>query len=85
MVETSTMLRWLIALLLLANILAFVTMRGLFGPSPAAGPREPNHLGRQVRPDQLRVYPMSAADATDLAVVGGPTPITPVATSALNQ
>ncbi len=79
------MLRWLLALLLLANILAFVTMRGLFGPSPAAGPREPNHLNRQVRPDQLRVQPMAAADATELAVVGGPAPIAPIAASALRQ
>jgi hypothetical protein len=79
------MLRWLLALLLLANVLAFVTMRGLFGPSPAAGPREPNHLNRQVRPDQLRVQPMAAADATDLAVVGGPAPIAPIAASALRQ
>lgn len=79
------MLRWIIALLFLANILAFVTTRGLFGPSPAAGPREPNHLGRQVRPDQLRVYPMSAADAADLAVVGGPAPIARVTASELPQ
>ena len=79
------MLRWLLAVLVIANILAFVMMRGLFGPSPAAGPREPNHLNRQVRPEQLRVQPMSSADAADLAVVGGPAPVAPIAASALTQ
>jgi hypothetical protein len=79
------MLRWLIALLFLANMLAFVTMRGLFGPSPAAGAREPNHLSRQVHPEWLRVQPMSSADAADLAVVGGPAPAAPIAASALAQ
>ncbi len=32
------MLRWLIAILVLANILAFVTTRGAFGPLPSPGP-----------------------------------------------
>lgn len=31
------MLRWLIAALFLANMLAFVATRGVFGPLPAAG------------------------------------------------
>ncbi|WDD95488.1 hypothetical protein Bsp3421_005664 [Burkholderia sp. FERM BP-3421] len=64
------MLRWLIAVLFLANMLAFVVMRGTFGPLPAAGPREPGHLAQQVRPDALRVTAL--AQAADQPVVGGP-------------
>ncbi|VWD65428.1 hypothetical protein [Burkholderia contaminans] len=64
------MLRWLIAVLFLANMLAFVVTRGVFGPLPAAGPREPGVLARQVRPDVLRVTPL--AQATDQPVIGSP-------------
>ncbi|KVL60677.1 hypothetical protein WT01_10685 [Burkholderia cepacia] len=64
------MLRWLIAVLFLANMLAFVVARGVFGPLPSAGPREPGVLSRQVRPDALHVTPL--AQATDQPVVGGP-------------
>lgn len=52
------MLRWLIAVLFLANMLAFALIRGVFGPLPAAGPREPEILSRQVQPDALRVTPL---------------------------
>lgn len=51
-------------------MLAFVVARGVFGPLPAAGPREPGVLARQVRPDALRVTPL--ARATDQPVIGGP-------------
>jgi hypothetical protein len=64
------MLRWLIAVLFLANVLAFVVMRGTFGPVPAAGPREPGHFAQQVRPEALRV--VAVAQAADQPVVGGP-------------
>ncbi|WP_322082687.1 hypothetical protein [Burkholderia sp. BCC1972] len=64
------MLRWLIAVLFLANMLAFVVARGVFGPLPSAGPREPGVLLRQVRPDALHVTPL--AQATDQPVIGGP-------------
>lgn len=64
------MLRWLIAVLFLANMLAFAVMRGTFGPLPAAGPREPGHFAQQVRPDALRVTAL--AQAADQPVVGGP-------------
>lgn len=64
------MLRWLIAVLFLANMLAFVVARGVFGPLPAAGPREPGVLARQVQPEELRVTPL--AQATDQPVIGGP-------------
>ncbi|ACQ98419.1 hypothetical protein M218_01865 [Burkholderia pseudomallei MSHR338] len=65
-----TMLRWLISILFLANMLAFVVVRGVFGPLPAAGPREPGHALLQVRPDALRVTPVS--QAADQPIVGGP-------------
>jgi hypothetical protein len=79
------MLRWLIAILFLANMLAFVTVRGAFGPTPLAGVRESNHLNRQIHPEMLKVQPVSAADAADLAVVGGPAPAPAIAASDLGQ
>ncbi len=53
------MLRWLIAVLFLANMLAFLAARGLFGPPPAAGSRDPGLLSRQVMPGSLRVTPLA--------------------------
>ncbi|MGF6726996.1 hypothetical protein P3T43_006388 [Paraburkholderia sp. GAS41] len=79
------MLRWLIAILLLANLLAFATLRGMFGPLPYAGAREPGHLNRQIHPETLRVQPVSAAAPADLAVVGAPAPAAPIAASELSQ
>ncbi|AIO32847.1 hypothetical protein [Burkholderia pseudomultivorans] len=64
------MLRWLIAVLFLANLLAAALANGLFGPLPAAGPREPGLLSRQVQPDALHAMPL--AQAVDQPVVGGP-------------
>lgn len=77
------MLRWPIAILLLANILAFVAVRGVFGPPPTAGGREPGHLNREVHPDWLKVRPITAGQAADQPVVGGPVPTAPIAASAL--
>ena len=79
------MLRWPIAILFLANVLAFVAVRGVFGPSPTAGGHEPNHLNRQVNPEWLKVQPITAADAADQPVVGGPAPSVPIAASELAQ
>jgi hypothetical protein len=79
------MLRWLIAILFLANLLAFVAVRGVFGPTPTASGREPNHLSREVHPDWLKVRPVTATDAADQAVVGAAAPVAPVAASALPQ
>lgn len=79
------MLRWLIAILFLANMLAFVAMRGVFGPTPTAGGREPNHLIRQIHPEWLKVHPVTAAEAADQALVGGPAPAAPIAASVLPQ
>ena len=42
------MLRWLIAILFLANLVALALASGMAGPLPASGPREPHHLERQV-------------------------------------
>ncbi|WP_254220699.1 hypothetical protein [Burkholderia glumae] len=64
------MLRWLIAILLVANLVALAAIEGLFGPPPAAGAREPAHLAQQVRPEALRVS--AAAQAAETPVVGGP-------------
>ncbi|WP_144157833.1 hypothetical protein [Paraburkholderia sp. BCC1885] len=79
------MLRWLIAILLLANLFAFAALRGMFGPLPYAGAREPGHLNRQLHPETLRVQPVSAAEAADQAVVGGPAPAPAIAASELGQ
>jgi hypothetical protein len=77
------MLRWLIALLFLANLLAFVAMQGVFGPLPTTVAREPSRLNRQIHPEWLKVEAMTAAEAADQAVVGGPAPEAPIAASAL--
>jgi hypothetical protein len=79
------MLRWLIAILFLANMLAFVVMRGVFGPTPTAGGREPNHLIRQIHPEWLKVQPVTPSEAADQPVVGGPAPAAPIAASVLPQ
>jgi hypothetical protein len=79
------MLRWLLALLFLANLLMFVVAQGVFGPLPAAGGREPQHLDRQVHPELVRVRPISPEEAADQAVVGGPTPSAPVQAAPLSQ
>lgn len=64
------MLRWLIAILLVANLIALAAIEGLFGPPPAAGAREPAHLAQQVHPEALRVS--ATAQAAETPVVGGP-------------
>jgi hypothetical protein len=79
------MLRWTIAVLFLANLLAFAAMRGMFGPLPAAGSRESVHLNQQVHPEWLGVRPETADEAADQAVVGAPAPVTPVQTQSLPQ
>jgi hypothetical protein len=79
------MLRWLLALLFLANLLMFVVVQGVFGPLPAAGGREPHHLDRQVHPELVRVRPISAEEAADQAVVGGPAPAAAVQAAPLTQ
>jgi hypothetical protein len=79
------MLRWLLALLFLANLLMFVVAQGVFGPLPAAGGREPHHLDRQVHPELVRVRPISPEEAADQAVVGGPAPTAPVQAAPLSQ
>jgi hypothetical protein len=79
------MLRWPLAILIVVNVLAFVALRGAFGPIPLTEGREPNHLNRQIHPDWLKVHPVSAADAADHVVVGGPAPQALISTSALPQ
>lgn len=64
------MLRWLIAILVAANLIALAAAQGLFGPQPAAGPREPSHLTQQVHPQALRVT--ATMQAAEAPTVGGP-------------
>ncbi|EDZ98044.1 conserved hypothetical protein [Burkholderia sp. H160] len=79
------MLRWPIAILIVVNVLAFVALRGAFGQAPIAAGHQPNLLNRQIHPDSLKVQPVSAANAADQVVVGGPAPEAPVSTSELQQ
>ncbi|BCQ54561.1 hypothetical protein [Burkholderia gladioli] len=70
------MLRWLIAILLVANLVALAAIQGLFGPPPAAGAREPWHLTQQVRPQAL--HTTAVAQAAEQPVVGGPISSAPI-------
>ncbi|QSN61476.1 MULTISPECIES: hypothetical protein [unclassified Caballeronia] len=80
------MLRWLIALLILANVLVFALVHGMFGSSlPAAGAREPHHLLQQVRPETLTTRPLRPEEAADQPQVGGPAPAANVETKPLGQ
>ena len=79
------MLRWPIAILIVVNVLAFAALSGAFGSIPAVSGRGPNYLNRQVHSDWLKVRPVSAADAADQAVVGGPAPQARISTSELPQ
>lgn len=79
------MLRWLIALLVLANLIAFGLASGKLGPLPSSGPREPGHLNRQVRPEGLKARPIAAAEAGDQAIVGKPSPEPAVAATPLER
>lgn len=78
------MLRWLIAFLVLANLLMFAVAHGGFGPLPSAGAREPHHLLQQVHPEWLTTRALRAEE-TDQPVVGGPAPAAPVTSSPLGQ
>ncbi|GAB7536680.1 hypothetical protein [Burkholderia sp. 3C] len=64
------MLRWIISILVVANLIALAAQQGLFGPQPAAGPREPSHLTQQVHPQALRVA--ATVQAAEAPAVGGP-------------
>lgn len=70
------MLRWLIAILLVANLVALAAIQGLFGPPPAAGAREPWHLTQQIRPQAL--HTTAVAQAAEQPVVGGPISSPPI-------
>ena len=79
------MLRWLLAVLFLANLFMFVVVQGVFGTLPAAGGREPQHLDRQVHPELVRVRPIGPEEAADQPVVGGPAPAASVQAAPLTQ
>jgi len=77
------MLRWWIVILVVANLLVFVAVRGLSGLTPAAGVLEPWHLDRQIHPELLLVRPATAAEIDDAAVTGAPAPTPAIAASSL--
>lgn len=79
------MLRWLIAILFLANLVALALASGMAGPLPASGPREPHHLERQVHPEWLKTRPISEAEAAEQPVIGGPDPVPKVAAAPLGS
>jgi hypothetical protein len=79
------MLRWLIPILVLANLLMFAVSSGVFGPLPSAGNREPQHLLQQLHPDWLNTRSLRPDEAADQAVVGGPAPQPPVQAAPLAQ
>ena len=79
------MLRWLIGFLILANLLMFAVTRGMFGPLPAAGAREPHHLLQQVHPEALLTRPLSPEESFDQPRVGGPAPAANVQSAPLGQ
>lgn len=79
------MLRWLVAILFLANLLAFALASGRLGALPASGEREPSLLNRQIHPEWLNAKPVSTADAADQAVVGSPASAPPIQTSSIPQ
>ncbi len=78
------MLRWLIAILFLANLVAFALASGMLGALPASGPREPHHLERQVHPEWLQTRPMSEAEATEQPTIGQPDPLPKIAGAPLS-
>lgn len=79
------MLRWLIGLLVLANVVVFVIAQGSVSPLPAASTREPQHLERQLHPELVRVRPIGPEESADQAVVGGPTPTPTVQAAPITQ
>jgi hypothetical protein len=79
------MLRWLIAALFVANLVVFAAVRGVFGPTPAAGAREPSHLSQQIQPDRLQVRPLNPAQTAPPPVVGAPVADPAIAASTLTQ
>jgi hypothetical protein len=79
------MLRWLIAILIVANLVAFAAIRGLLGPTPASGSRDSRPLTRQIHPERLAVRPIPASESVDVPVVGGPVADPAVQASTLSQ
>lgn len=79
------MLRWLIVLLLVANLAALAAIYGVFGPPPGAGPRETGHLDRQIHPEGLLVRPIPPSASVDVPLIGGPEAPSDVRSKPLSQ
>jgi hypothetical protein len=79
------MLRWVIALLILANLVAFAAVRGAFGTTPASGLRDSRPLTRQIHPERLTVRAIRPSESIDVPVVGGPVALPAVQAAPLTQ
>ena len=77
------MLRWFVGTLVIANLLAFAALRGMFGAYPAAGFLEPAHLKGQVHPEWMTTHAENPAAPPDEPVVAGPAPTPEVQASAV--
>lgn len=69
-------MRALLAALIVANVLFFAYSRGWldsFGLR-SLGDREPERLDRQVRPETIRILPMSAASVPEVATTAASAP-----------
>jgi len=79
------MLRWLIVLLVIANLAALAAIYGVFGAPPAAGRHETGHLSRQIHPERLLVRAIPPSASADIPTVGGPVASPGVKTQPLTQ
>ena len=89
------MLRWLLAVLVICNFVAFALASGLLVSVPAAGAREPERVDRQVHPERLKIQAIAlAADAaaapasapeTAAAPASSPAPASAASTAAAAQ
>jgi len=79
------MLRWLLAILILANLAALAAVLGVFGPTPAAGSRTSQPLSQQIHPERLTVRAILPSESIDVPVVGGPVAQPDVQTQTLPQ
>jgi len=69
------MLRWAVAVLLLANLGFFAWTQGWLDPlvgAPADSEREPERLARQLRPEAVKLLPARAASAAAACLEAGP-------------
>ncbi len=69
------MLRWAVAMLLLANLGFFAWTQGWLDPlvgAPADSEREPERVARQLRPEAVKLLPAPAVAAAAACLEAGP-------------